>query len=202
MPSGIHHVTGITRRVQANVDFYAGFLGLRLVKRTGGFEDAGQLHLFYGDALGSPGSLVTFLVWEDGAKGRVGLGQVAEIALAVPPHSIGDWLTRAMAARVSAEGPLREQGETVLRLKDPDGITVKLVGVALPAAAPLPDPVAPTRLRGVTILTERPQETRDFIARFGYRPGPAAGAIQRMVSDTDVVDIRDAAGFFPAIAGT
>lgn len=66
----------------------------------------------------------------------------------------------------------------------------------------MPDPVAPTRLRGVTILTERPQETRDFIARFGYRPGPAAGAIQRMVSDTDVVDIRDAAGFFPAIAGT
>lgn len=202
MPSGIHHVTGITRRVQANVDFYADFLGLRLVKRTGGFEDAGQLHLFYGDALGSPGSLVTFLVWEDGARGRVGLGQVAEIALAVPPDSIGDWLTRAMAARVPVEGPLREQGETVLRLKDPDGITVKLVGAALPAAAPLPDPVAPTRLRGVTILTERPQETRDFIARFGYRPGPAAGTIQRMVSDTDVVDIRDAAGFFPAIAGT
>lgn len=127
MPSGIHHVTGITRWVQANVDFYAGFLGLRLVKRTGGFEDAGQLHLFYGDALGSPGSLVTFLVWEDGARGRVGHGQVAEIALAVPPDSIGDWLTRAMAARVPVEGPLREQGETVLRLKDPDGITVKLV---------------------------------------------------------------------------
>ena len=48
MPNGIHHVTGITRRVQANVDFYAGFLGLRLVKRTGGFEDAEQLHLLYG----------------------------------------------------------------------------------------------------------------------------------------------------------
>ena len=202
MPSGIHHVTGITRRVQANVDFYAGFLGLRLVKRTGGFEDAEQLHLFYGDALGSPGSLITFLVWEDGVRGRVGLGQVAEIALAVPPDSIGDWLTRAMTARVPVEGPLREQGETVLRLKDPDGITVKLVGAALPATAPLPDPVAPTRLRGVTILTEQPQATGDFIARFGYRPGPVAGAVRRMVSDSDMVDIRDAAGFFPGIAGT
>ena len=63
MSTGIHHVTGITRRVQANVDFYVGFLGLRLVKRTGGYEDAEQLHLFYGDALGSPGSVITFLVW-------------------------------------------------------------------------------------------------------------------------------------------
>ncbi|MTH33476.1 ring-cleaving dioxygenase [Paracoccus limosus] len=202
MPTGIHHVTGITRRVQANVDFYAGFLGLRLVKRTGGFEDAEQLHLFYGDALGSPGSVVSFLVWEDGAPGRVGLGQVAEIALAVPPQSIGDWVTRAMTARVPVEGPAREMGETVLRLKDPDGVIVKLVGVDLPATAPLPDPIAPTRLRGVTILTETPQQTAAFIERFGYRPGPAEGAIRRLLSDRDAIDIRDATGFFPGIAGT
>lgn len=202
MPTGIHHVTGITRRVQANVDFYAGFLGLRLVKRTGGFEDAEQLHLFYGDALGAPGSVVSFLVWEDGAPGRVGHGQVAEIALAVPAASIGDWLTRAMTARIPFEGPLREQDETVLRLKDPDGIIVKLVGVDLPATAPLPDPIAPTRLRGVTVFTEKPAETAAFIARFGYRPGPTEGAVHRMISDTDIIDIRDATGFFPGIPGT
>ena len=104
MSEGIHHVTAVTRRVQANVDFYAGFLGLRLVKQTGGFEDGEQLHLFYGDAAGSPGSLITFLVWEDGAAGRVGHGQIGEIALAVPPHSIGDWLSRALAAGVPHEG--------------------------------------------------------------------------------------------------
>ncbi|MGO7917514.1 VOC family protein, partial [Rhizobium ruizarguesonis] len=50
MVSGIHHVTAVTRKVQANVDFYAGFLGIRLVKQTAGYEDATQLHLFYGDA--------------------------------------------------------------------------------------------------------------------------------------------------------
>lgn len=53
MTTGIHHVTAITRDVQKNVDFYAGFLGLRLVKQTGGYEDAEQLHLFYGDGLGA-----------------------------------------------------------------------------------------------------------------------------------------------------
>ena len=202
MTTGLHHVTALTRRVQANVDFYAGFLGLRLVKQTAGFEDAAQLHLFYGDALGSPGSLVTFLVWEDGARGRIGLGQPAEIALAVPPASIGDWLTRAMAAQVPVEGPMREFGEAVLRLKDPDGITVKLVGVDLPATAPLPDPIAPTRLRGLTLLSDQPQATAAFLAPFGYRPAGTEGAVRRLVSDRDVLDIRDIVGFVPGIPGT
>ena len=110
MTSGLHHVTLITRRVQDNVDFYAGFLGLRLVKQTAGFEDARQLHLFYGDGAGSPGSLVSFLVWEDGSRGRVGHGQVAEIALAIPKASVGDWLTRALGRQIPVEGPLRAFG--------------------------------------------------------------------------------------------
>lgn len=202
MTNGIHHVTAITRKVQANVDFYAGFLGLRLVKRSAGYEDGEQLHLFYGDALGSPGSLVTFLVWEDGAPGRVGHGQVAEIALAVPPDSIGDWLTRAISAHVPVQGPMRELGETVLRLKDPDGVTLKLVGIDMPALAPLPDPIAPTRLRGVTLFTEMPVQTREFLARFGYATAQTEGAITRMTSDSDVIDIRDATGYFPGIPGT
>jgi phospholipase/carboxylesterase len=111
MTSGIHHVTGITADVQANVDFYVGFLGHRLVKQTGGYADAEQLHLIYGDGLGSPGSLLTFLVWEAAGRGRTGIGQVSEVALAVPPRSIGDWLTRALAAGIPLEGPSREFGD-------------------------------------------------------------------------------------------
>lgn len=201
MTTGIHHVTGITADVQANVDFYAGFLGLRLVKRTGGFEDAEQLHLFYGDAAGSPGSLISFLVWESGGRGRVGHGQVAEISFAVPPTSIGDWISRAMDARVSVEGPKHEFGETVLRMKDPDGLIVKLVGVVSGGMAPLSDPVAPTHIHGVTILSEKPFETAGFLAGFGYQNERVEGATQRLVSDTDTVDVRDASGFVPSIPG-
>lgn len=196
---GLHHVTGITADVQANVDFYAGFLGLRLVKRTGGFADAEQLHLIYGDGLGSPGSLLTFLVWEATGRGRTGIGQVSEVALAVPPAAIADWLTRALSAGVPFEGPSREFGEPVLRLKDPDGLIVKLVGVDLDTAAPLAG--APTRLRGVTLLTDRAEATADFVARFGYRPAQREGQTLRMVSDTDVVDVRDVPGFLPSVAG-
>ncbi|MDA7430857.1 VOC family protein [Primorskyibacter aestuariivivens] len=201
MTTGIHHATGITANVQANVDFYTGFLGLRLIKRTGGFEDAEQLHLFYGDATGTPGTLVSFLVWESGGRGRIGHGQVAEIAFAVPPASMGDWLTRAMDARVPVEGPKRAFGEPVLRLKDPDGLIVKLVGADHPATAPLFDPVAPTRLHSVTILSERPDETAEFVSRFGYKQINSEGAIRRLTSDSDAVDVRDASGFVPSIPG-
>ena len=199
MTSGIHHFTGITANVQANVDFYVGFLGLRLVKQTGGYADAEQLHLIYGDGLGSPGSLLTFLVWEAAGRGRTGIGQVSEVALAVPPESLGDWLTRALAANVPLEGPSREFGEPVLRLKDPDGLIVKLVGVNMATPAPLAG--APTRIRGVTLLTDRAAETESFVARFGYTKGERAEMAQRMISDTDVVDIREVSGFVPSVPG-
>ncbi len=199
MTSGLHHVTGITANVQANVDFYAGFLGLRLVKRTAGYADSEQLHLIYGDGLGSPGSLLTFLVWEATGRGRTGIGQVSEVALAVPQASIAGWLTRALAANVPFEGPSREFGEPVLRLKDPDGSIVKLVGVDMPTPDPIPD--APTRLRGVTVLTDKAAETAAFVARFGYRHGQCADLTQRMVSDTDVVDIREVSGYVPSVPG-
>ncbi len=199
MISGIHHVTGITADVQANVDFYVGFLGLKLVKRTAGFADAEQLHLVYGDGLGSPGSLLTFLVWEASGRGRTGIGQVLEIALAVSPQSISGWLTRALAAGVPFEGPTREFEEPVLRFRDPDGLIVKLVGADLSTPAPLPG--GPTRLRGVTLLTDKAAQTAEFLTRFGYRHGESAGQTHRMTSDTDVVDVRDASGFVPSVAG-
>ena len=208
MTAGIHHLTLITRNVQANVDFYVGFLGLRLVKQTGGYEDAGQLHLFYGDRLGSPGSLVTFLVWQDGSPGRVGHGQVSEIALAVPPTSIGFWLTRALTQHVPVEGPRQEFGEPVLRLRDPDGVVVKLVGVEMQAVAPWQVPSIPpadaiTRIRGASILSEASEETAHFLTRFGYAPLAKASGMQRMISDSgDIIDISDAAGFWPGAPGT
>lgn len=197
--TGLHHVTAITRDVQANVDFWMGFLGLSLAKQTAGFEDARQLHLFYGDAQGTPGSLVSFLVWQDGAPGRVGHAQVAEIALAIPRARIGDWLTRAMQRGLRIEGPGREFGAPVLRLRDPDGVIVKLVGSDVPDTG---WPAAPTRLHGVTIWSEDAPATAAFLSRFGYQPGGTEGGVTRLISGHDVLDIRHAAGFVPGIPGT
>ena len=209
MTSGIHHITAITRKIQANVDFYAGFLGLRLVKRTAGYEDADQLHLFYGDAAASPGSLITFLAWEDGSPGRVGLGQPSEIALAIRPEAIGFWLTRALTRNIAMTGPAQEFGEPVLRLKDPDGIIVKLVGqtgVEGPAPHVTKDIAAGDaiqRIRGATILSETPAETAGFIAgHFGFRPVAEADGVTRLAGEAgDVLDIRNAGGFWTSAPG-
>lgn len=208
MTSGLHHVTLISGNVQANVDFYVGFLGLRLVKRTGGYEDARQLHLFYGDYNAEPGSLITFLMWEGGSRGQAGAGQVSEVALAIDPTSIGYWLERALKHQVKVEGTSQEFGEPVLRLRDPDGVVVKLVGAALPALAmpesDIPGEHAVRRIRGVTLLSEVPEETTAFLAQyFGFRAGASEGPIQRMISEVgDVLDIRDATGFWPGAPGT
>jgi len=210
MVSGIHHVTAVTRKVQANVDFYAGFLGMRLVKQTAGYEDATQLHLFYGDAAGTPGSLLTFLAWEDGAPGRAGYGQISEISLSIDPASIGYWLTRAMSFGLRSEGPADEFGEPVLRLKDPDNIILKLAGaknLVSPAAwdgASIPVEHAIQRVRGATMLTEKPAESRSFLeSHFGYRLQASRGTIDRLVSQSgDIIDVRDARGFWSGAPGT
>ena len=208
MTSGIHHVTLITKNVQANVDFYVGFLGMRLVKRTGGYEDARQLHLFYGDYAATPGSLITFLVWQGGSAGQAGAGQVSELGLAVPQGSIGYWLERALTHQVKVEGTGHEFGETVLGLRDPDGVLVKLVSADVPALD-MPESDIPAehrvkRIRGVTLLSEVQEETVDFLSRtFGFAKGAVEGPIQRLVSDVgDVLDIRDAGGFWAGAPGT
>ncbi len=210
MGAGIHHITLITRKVQANVDFYVGFLGLRLVKQTGGYGDVTQLHLFYGDGAANPGTLITFLVWEDGAQGRIGHGQPSEISLAIDPQSTGFWLTRALSHHVEISGPTEEMGEPTLRLKDPDGVIVKLVGVTgfpVPSGwdgSTVPSEHAIRRIRGATIMTEVPELTESFVARhFGYRQDKSTEFIRRLISDSgDIIDIRDAKGFWSSAPGT
>src|SRR3954471_19303687 len=65
--TGIHHVTAIATNPHANIDFYTGLLGLRPVKKTVNFDDPSAYHLYYGDETGTPGTIVTFFYWPNGA---------------------------------------------------------------------------------------------------------------------------------------
>src|SRR6187551_2234710 len=91
---GIHHITAICGEAQANVDFYAGVLGLRLVKRTVNYDDPGTYHLYYGDEAGTPGSILTFFPWPGLPRGRQGTGQATVISFAIAPRSLGYWVER------------------------------------------------------------------------------------------------------------
>lgn len=129
-PTGIHHLTAIASDPQANVNFYTGLLGLRLVKKTVNFDDPTAYHLYYGDAAGSPGSIVTFFYWPGlEARGRVGSGQNTAIVFSAPPASLDFWQQRLSAAGVVSHR--RERfGETAVAFADPDGIPVEIVAVA------------------------------------------------------------------------
>ncbi len=102
-PTGIHHVTAIAGDPQRNVDFCEGVLGLRLVKKTVNFDDPGTYHLYYGDAVGTPGTIMTFFPWAYAPRGRRGAGQVVATAFSVAREALPFWEER-----------LRENGEGIV----------------------------------------------------------------------------------------
>src|SRR5258708_1289363 len=124
---GIHHVTAIAGDPQTNLDFYAGALGLRLVKLTVNFDDPGTYHLYYRDVVGRPGTILTFFPWPTAPKGRRGTGQVTETAFAIPENALGFWMARLAEHRVPVGGPFERFGEQVVSFSDPDGMGLELV---------------------------------------------------------------------------
>src|SRR6201990_1419883 len=86
--NGLHHLTAIAGPAQENLDFYAGILGMRLVKRSVNQDDPGTYHLFYADAEGHPGSDLTFFPWSHLAPSRAGHGLAMEVGLEVPADSL------------------------------------------------------------------------------------------------------------------
>ena len=127
-PSGLHHVTAIASNPQRNLDFYAGVLGLRLVKRTVNFDDPTTYHFYFGDDVGHPGTLLTFFPWPDARRGRQGAGQSVVTSFAIVPGSVGFWLERMLRLRVDFEQPVKRfDDERVIAFKDPDGMLVELV---------------------------------------------------------------------------
>ncbi|WP_017604409.1 ring-cleaving dioxygenase [Nocardiopsis alkaliphila] len=123
---GLHHVTAIGGNPRRNVDFYARTLGLRLVKTTVNFDDPGVYHLYYGDAEGTPGTLMTLFPWEGVTPGRHGTGQATTTSFSVPELSLGWWeghLTK-LGLQTTRSANLEEEALTFL---DPDGLRLSLV---------------------------------------------------------------------------
>jgi glyoxalase family protein len=124
---GIHHITAITDDPQRNVDFYVGILGLRFVKKTVNFDAPDTYHLYYGDDVGRPGTILTFFSWPGYPKGRRGVGQATAISFAVPESSLGYWQERFSAHDIHFEAPISRFDEQVLSFSDPDGLALELV---------------------------------------------------------------------------
>jgi catechol 2,3-dioxygenase-like lactoylglutathione lyase family enzyme len=211
-PSGIHHVTAIASDPQRNLDFYAGVLGLRFVKRTVNFDDPTTYHFYFGDEAGHPGSILTFFPWPHARRGRQGAGQVAVTALAIPPGAVGFWLDRLLKHHVPFEQPVtRFDDERVIAFKDPDGLLLELV--AHPSVEQRTGwgrgPIAPEHtIRGVYAITlweDGHTKTAELLTQqLGFRPVREQGSIYRYAatgSTGTIIDLRVVPGLWHGVMG-
>ena len=159
---GIHHITAITADAQSNVDFYAGVLGLRLVKKTVNQDNPTVYHLFFADEKGSAGSDLTFFEFPGVPPGRAGSGDVHRIVWRVASHESLDFWEE----RLGANGIESERAGGCLRFADPEGLAHELAVVEVadePLIADHPEVPAELALRG-------------FHAVCAYTADPAASA--------------------------
>ena len=124
---GIHHITAIASDPQRNLDFYTQLLGLRLVKRTVNFDDPSAYHFYYGDRIGTPGTILTFFPWPGARRGSRGTGQVVSTSFAISRTAVDFWRDRLQEWHVAAEAMPDRFGDQALRFTDPDGLLLEFV---------------------------------------------------------------------------
>jgi glyoxalase family protein len=162
---GLHHVTAITGSPQANIDFYTGVLGLRLVKITVNFDDPKSYHLYYGDKLGRPGTVLTFFAWPGARAGKIGASQIIKTGFSVESGSLPAWETHFDDHSVKHSDRTSMNGKQSVELNDPDGMTIELVDAAdSTETAGSGGRLAVQRIRGITLAEPSPQTTTDFLS--------------------------------------
>ena len=165
---GIHHVTCITGDAPANVEYYAGVLGLRLVKKTVNQDDPTVYHLFYADELGSSGADITFFEYPGVGHGRAGDGMVHTVCFRVGSGESLDWWQERAGGTI--------EGGTLV-LEDPEGLRLQLLvdeSGEPPLTADAPDIPAEHRLRGfagVRAYASQPERSTPLLEALGFEQG-------------------------------
>ena len=123
---GLHHITAIASDAQRNNDFYTQTLGFRLVNKTGNFDDPTTYHFYFGNEVGTPGTVLTFFPWAGISKGRDGAGMASEIGYSVSKGSLEFWKTRFEKLNILYNTG-EQFGEQYITFQDPDGLKLKLI---------------------------------------------------------------------------
>lgn len=184
---GLHHVTATVNDAQRDLDFYAGMLGLRLVKKTVNFDNHHVFHFYYGDELGTPGTLMTTFPYKGKGVpgGRKGAGQITATAFSVPAGSLAAWRERLTAHAVAVREEGRRYGEEFIGFEDPSGLTIELIGASderAPWKIPGVDPAMAIRgVHSVTLTIGIPKPSIAFLVGvLGYTPQGSEGLRTRL----------------------
>lgn len=124
---GLHHVTAICDSAQANHDFFTGPLSQQLVKKTVNFDDPQTYHLYYGNALAEPGTIMTYFPFLGAGPGRVGPGMASAVAYAAAPGSLEGTMERLAEDGTDFDGPFERFGARAITVRDPDGLAVDII---------------------------------------------------------------------------
>ena len=210
--SGLHHITVISGNAQRNLNFYANVLGLRFIKKTVNFDDPSVYHLYYGDEVGTPGTVLTFFPWEHARRGRRGVGEASLTQFSIPPGSLPFWRERLERAGAPVAGPSAVFGEERLVFEDPDGMKAALVVAAdLDQRTPwttteIGEESAIRGFHGVTLSLAAHAATAEFLtALLGYDAAGKEGNTYRYAMPPTrparFVDIVELPGGQPALQG-
>lgn len=198
--NGLHHVTSMAANAQINSDFFTKTMGLRRVKKTVNFDAPDVYHLYYGDAAGTPGSVMTYFPFRDIGPGRSGIGEVGETVFAVPTGTIAFWQERL--AKMGATG-LEESdsfGARKLRFLGPDRDRFALVETSDDARAPYADgPVASAEgIHGFHSASMRVRDaaaTAELLRFMGYQEVDSQGNVTRFAipdgNGADLIDLEE-----------
>jgi glyoxalase family protein len=210
---GLHHVTATVDDAQADLDFCLDALGLRLVKQTVNFDNHNVYHFYYGNELGSPGTIWTTFPYKGwgvpvGVKGE---GQITATSFSVPASSLDYWTTRLREHGVTVKDASERFGEESVAFADPSGLVIELVGTDRDGRAPWArgtvQPEAAIRgLYGVTLTIAAPGPTIELMTGLlGFQVVNQAERRTRLAANGDrpghTIDIVPAGGAAPARNG-
>ncbi|MEP6950595.1 MAG: ring-cleaving dioxygenase [Ginsengibacter sp.] len=173
---GIHHITAIAGNAKRNYDFYTKVLGLRFVKKTVNFDDPYTYHFYFGDEVGSPGTILTFFPWEGITTGRRGTAMTTEIGYSVPEESLDFWIRRFEEFNITYNKVAEKFDEKYLTFLDPDGLKLELT---VPSEKDSRKPwvtrevnenVATHGFHNITLTLSKVEKTVDILTGvFGYK---------------------------------
>lgn len=194
--AGIHHITAIVGHPQENVDFYAGVLGLRLVKQTVNFDDPGTYHLYFGNEGGKPGTIITFFPWAGARQGTIGDGQVGVTSYVVPKGAIAFWEERLAKFNVPVT-KMERFGEQYLEFDDPHGLHLEIVEREEGekntwSFGDITPDKAIKGFGGATLLSAQPEKTAHLLEQvMGLKKVSEEGDFVRFQSSADIGNIID-----------
>ena len=196
---GLHHVTSMAADAQDNNTFFTKTLGLRRVKKTVNFDAPDVYHLYYGDEIGSPGSVMTYFPFPHIVKGSRGAGEVGETVFSVPVGSLGYWKERLAARGVTNLQEEESFGEKRLRFAGPDGdgfALAEVCGDKRPAfgGGPVPADDGVHGFHGVTMRLRDGGATGELLRYMGYEQVDRRGELTRYAvrggNGADFVDLE------------